>query len=1008
MAGNIKLEIIYYKTEPDAMLEFGLQGNFAMRILSSRAQNAAEIIAALKKASVRNEFIVVVGGFEDKEVVQVISRAIGREAVPVSQYTEAAQNEEILVPTDAIPLVAENDCLCGAVIESGYQSILLLSGEKQRRDMVLKPLLLPYLTERYKEIHASQFASEPTEQEEILPEQVPPTEIPAEEEILPEEPEMPAEEETLPAEPEVPAEETEPTGTEYVFTGEEASADEEEFLPEIDEWPDFVSDLPVIEEEETPPPKKKKRRVWLILLILFLSLALVAGSAFSYLFYFVPWQNSRKIENFTAMFAEDDTLTALGDVNPDTAGWLNMSGADIVTPVVYADNDSADYYRYHLLDGTINPIGTPYITKDAEPFSGLYIVRMDGYFEKLSQYLDSAFVQNNRRLQLRSVSYLADWQVFSAFTFGKEPAFDYLKADFSDAAEYAKQLLILKNASKIGKEITVEEGDTVALFAATRFGETVVVAARMVFQSEANPAVETVTDPVESVFSEVESIIDSTSSETESTVSQPAVEYKAEDNKIVLTDKEENDDTNLPPLSDAEIKDNLDIPTTPPVSSTVTSSSRPASSTASTVTGPYVTVESNNVNVRSGAGTGYGKLGKASTTATYAYLGAAKDNNGADWYKIQYTAATVGYVSAEYATRHNYTESSSSSASSTVTSSTPSNLVVTVLSNGVNVRSGAGTNYSKLGQVNLGQVFTYLSEKTVSGLAWYSFQYTTDKVGWIRSDFASKSTLDTAPSSSNIALGNVVLTVRNNGVPLQGTALDIVASVIEAEMGSGYPLEALKAQAVATYSFLLVRGAAKGTPVTVPMKDAGTRCYQAAKEVLGQCAYYNGQIAQTYYYAISAGYTANCQDIWSAKIPYLVAVESTPDKSAKGYATEKSFTSEELKAIFNAKYPGKFSFDNLPKEKWFVCTYDSNNAYCKAFLIANCLTIKGNSLCGLLGLRSGAFTLTYNAETDTFTFKVYGHGHGVGLSQVGARGYANEGWDYKKILQHYYPGVVIK
>jgi stage II sporulation protein D len=36
-----------------------------------------------------------------------------------------------------------------------------------------------------------------------------------------------------------------------------------------------------------------------------------------------------------------------------------------------------------------------------------------------------------------------------------------------------------------------------------------------------------------------------------------------------------------------------------------------------------------------------------------------------------------------------------------------------------------------------------------------------------------------------------------------------------------------------------------------------------------------------------------------------------------------------------------------------------------------------------------------------------GWGHGVGMSQWGARGYALHGWDWKRILAHYYPGTQV-
>lgn len=47
-------------------------------------------------------------------------------------------------------------------------------------------------------------------------------------------------------------------------------------------------------------------------------------------------------------------------------------------------------------------------------------------------------------------------------------------------------------------------------------------------------------------------------------------------------------------------------------------------------------------------------------------------------------------------------------------------------------------------------------------------------------------------------------------------------------------------------------------------------------------------------------------------------------------------------------------------------------------------------------------TTAASAKTGTFVFTVYGYGHGVGMSQNGASEYARRGWDYKKILLHYY------
>ncbi|MGG1877480.1 SpoIID/LytB domain-containing protein [Paenibacillus cisolokensis] len=63
----------------------------------------------------------------------------------------------------------------------------------------------------------------------------------------------------------------------------------------------------------------------------------------------------------------------------------------------------------------------------------------------------------------------------------------------------------------------------------------------------------------------------------------------------------------------------------------------------------------------------------------------------------------------------------------------------------------------------------------------------------------------------------------------------------------------------------------------------------------------------------------------------------------------------------------------------------------------------------------GAGTTVLNGEgkarivdnTQRFKFIGRGNGHGLGLSQWGAKGMADQGYDYKQILQHYYRNVTI-
>lgn len=56
---------------------------------------------------------------------------------------------------------------------------------------------------------------------------------------------------------------------------------------------------------------------------------------------------------------------------------------------------------------------------------------------------------------------------------------------------------------------------------------------------------------------------------------------------------------------------------------------------------------------------------------------------------------------------------------------------------------------------------------------------------------------------------------------------------------------------------------------------------------------------------------------------------------------------------------------------------------------------------------SGTPTVTPIQGSKQFVFRGTGYGHGLGMSQWGARGFAEQGYDYKKILQTYYAGVNI-
>ena len=112
------------------------------------------------------------------------------------------------------------------------------------------------------------------------------------------------------------------------------------------------------------------------------------------------------------------------------------------------------------------------------------------------------------------------------------------------------------------------------------------------------------------------------------------------------------------------------------------------------------------VNVRSGPGTGYVKIGTAQKDAVYNILGET-----GSWYKILFNGRT-GYVSASYFK----VDSVALSADQAVSSQTGK---IVNCASWVNVRSGPGTGYSKLGTAPKNAVYDVLA---ING-SWIKLSY---------------------------------------------------------------------------------------------------------------------------------------------------------------------------------------------------------------------------------------------------------------------------------------------
>jgi len=255
------------------------------------------------------------------------------------------------------------------------------------------------------------------------------------------------------------------------------------------------------------------------------------------------------------------------------------------------------------------------------------------------------------------------------------------------------------------------------------------------------------------------------------------------------------------------------------------------------------------------------------------------------------------------------------------------------------------------------------------------------------------------------------LKVTVNGVVKEGPTQSIIAGVIEAEMGSGFKKEALKAQAVAAYTYIKHSQAAGNPAPSVVFKEPGSLATQAAGEVLGQMMTKGGQPICSTFYAISAGKTAYSRDVWGGDLPYLVSVDSSVDQNVTGFLSTRVYSERQV-ADCVRKELGIDLYNIADRKKWIVVTQrDDHGLYAKKVSIGNGASeqkgtwvrdtlFKSASVGASNTLRSHCYTISY--EGGNFVFTVKGYGHGVGMSQTGANAYAAQGRDYRWILSHYY------
>lgn len=292
--------------------------------------------------------------------------------------------------------------------------------------------------------------------------------------------------------------------------------------------------------------------------------------------------------------------------------------------------------------------------------------------------------------------------------------------------------------------------------------------------------------------------------------------------------------------------------------------------------------------------------------------------------------------------------------------------------------------------------------------------------------------------------------------------------VVPSEMPASFPLEALKAQAIAARSEVLAKIGVKHPNDPFDLcahvhcqaytgcTNEDERASRAVDETRGQLLTLHGEVAEAVYGSSCGGHTEDKLNVWNPpNAPHLKggwdAADSIGEPQKLDLSSEigaKKWVAAKPKVWCNtAAFPGLPTVLSRAEEnfRWDV-TYSRRelediirrksgeeigqlidiiplrrgvsgrlmeieiHGTRKNLKIQRELNIR--NVLSLKYLKSACFTIEVEIGEDArplnFHFRGAGWGHGVGMCQIGAGVMATQGHSYKNILTHYYPGTAVE
>ena len=246
---------------------------------------------------------------------------------------------------------------------------------------------------------------------------------------------------------------------------------------------------------------------------------------------------------------------------------------------------------------------------------------------------------------------------------------------------------------------------------------------------------------------------------------------------------------------------------------------------------------------------------------------------------------------------------------------------------------------------------------------------------------------------------------------------DYLVGLINCEISSQWPIEAIKAQAVIARSYALFQmDARKNAPfhlessVMDQVYDGcdieDSRAARGVRETAGEVLTFDDRIIQAFYHSNCGGHTEASENVWGYPLPYLRGVNCKYCLTSGAVKWEQSIPLKKLESQLKSSgyqisrltdlVPGRRNRSGRLNDLVLVTARGSQTVPATAFRKA----------IGYSVIKSTNFDVKISG--DDAIFSGVGYGHGVGLCQWGAKQRAEDGFDYREILTYYYPGTILK